>query len=171
MLLSDTPSSEAKHVVGMGDGTAVSGLPGFPPLVQNHYLSHQRKGKSSQDPGMLSGTCPKQSLHPVRAGRKKKAPHAWPAKGSWRQHKKCCGPAVPWKAGSPLTRGWEGRNPVSCHPIWKGATNLLSWDKGGGETGPGSNTQILYQILVISLNKCFLICCISLRDLKLLFSK
>lgn len=57
-LLSDTPSSEAEHLVGMGDGTAVSSLSDLPLDVQNRYLTCQSPGKGSGVPSILSSTMP-----------------------------------------------------------------------------------------------------------------
>ena len=61
-LLSDTPSSEAEHLVGMGDGTAVSSLSDLPLDVQNRYLTCQSPGKGSGVPSILSSTVPTQSF-------------------------------------------------------------------------------------------------------------
>ena len=61
-LLSDTPSSEAEHLVGMGDGTAVSSLSDLPLDVRNRYLTCQSPGKGSGVPSILSSTVPTQSF-------------------------------------------------------------------------------------------------------------
>lgn len=66
--LSDTPSLEAEHLVGIGDGTEVSGFLGLFLLVWNHHIKRKSQGKTIKLPVSSEALCQKKSLYPKSKG-------------------------------------------------------------------------------------------------------